>query len=62
MFRHRPSAYQSRKHHRGLTLLELLLASTVMVLFAAVISALAMAVQQNSEHNEGVGWSRSTRA
>jgi len=38
-----------------LTLLELLLASAVMALFAAVISALAMAVQQNSEHNEGVG-------
>jgi hypothetical protein len=32
-----------------------MLASLVMTLFAAAISALAMAVQQNSQHNEGVG-------
>lgn len=40
---------------RGLTLLELMLASLVMTLFAAAISTLAMAVQQNSQHNEEVG-------
>ncbi len=55
MFRHRRSTNPASTHRRGLTLLELLLASAVMALFAAVISALAMAVQQNSEHNEGVG-------
>jgi len=38
-----------------LTLLELLLTSLVMALFAAAISALAMAVQQNTQHNDGVG-------
>jgi prepilin-type N-terminal cleavage/methylation domain-containing protein len=55
MFRHRHSTYHANRHRRGLTLLELLLASSVMALFAAVISALALAVQQNSAHNAGVG-------
>lgn len=32
-----------------------MLASLVMAIFAAAISALAMAVQQNSQHNEGMG-------
>lgn len=45
----------ANRRRRGLTLLELMLASLVMALFAAAISALAMAVQQNSRHNDGVG-------
>ena len=39
----------------GLTLIELLLASLIMAMFAAAISALAMAVQQNTQHDERVG-------
>jgi len=38
-----------------MTLLELLLASLIMALFAAAISALAMAVQQNTQHDERIG-------
>ena len=46
---------RANRRRSGLTLLELMLASLVMVLFAAAISALAMAVQQNTQHNDGVG-------
>ncbi|MBC8877156.1 MAG: prepilin-type N-terminal cleavage/methylation domain-containing protein [Planctomycetes bacterium] len=51
----RPTNPSQRSNRCGMTLLELLLASLIMALFAAAISALAMAVQQNTQHDERIG-------
>jgi prepilin-type N-terminal cleavage/methylation domain-containing protein len=47
----------NRRKHHGVTLVELLIAATVMSMVAAAIGALAIAVQTSNEHSQGQGTS-----
>ncbi|HTN74226.1 MAG TPA: prepilin-type N-terminal cleavage/methylation domain-containing protein [Pirellulaceae bacterium] len=51
----KPRSTRTPRARAGMTLLELLLASSIMAIMAGVLGGLALSVQMQSEHSEGQG-------